>query len=127
MDRNKVSEWELLRIFWVKGESVARDVYNELVKKGHRNYFTFGDTLDKMVRYGMLKRRMTETNRYSYDVTEPKETTIQTALKEFVNTYLGDNITLLIEYFLSQGKISGDDIIKLRQVIKVLDKRKKIK
>ena len=125
MDRITAIEWELLRIFWAKGESVARDVYNELVKKGHRNYFIFGDTLDKMVRRGLLNRRMTESNRYKYYVVIPKETTIQNALKELVSCCLDDNVTLLIEYYLKHDKFNRDEIDRLRQIIDELYERKK--
>ncbi len=110
------AEWIIMKICWERGESTAREIYEEAIKKKAWEYRTVKTMLDRLAKKEYLKCEKLGT----LCVFKPcvsNSSTIGEAIENFVNTILDNNFVPIFAHFAKGKKIPPDDLESLKKMI----------
>ena len=110
------TEWSLMKICWLKGQSSARDIYEETLKQKKRGYQTVKTMLDRLVGKGYLEREKFGPI-WLYKPVVPRSKVIAREIDTFVNTVLDNTFAPLFVHLAGKEKLSREEIETLKKLI----------
>lgn len=117
------TEWLLMKICWLKGQSSARDIYEETLKQKKRGYQTVKTMLDRLVGKGYLEREKFGPI-WLYKPTVPRSKVIAHEIDTFVNTVLDNTFAPLFVHLAGKEKLSREEIKALKKLIEEYEEDK---
>lgn len=117
-------ELEVLKILWKSGPSSVRlvhDVLSASVK--NVRYTSTLKTMQVMTERGMLTRDETQMTHVYYPLLE-EEKTMGSILERFVDSVYDGSISNLLVTFVNNNKSSVEELKKVKELLKKLDKDK---
>jgi BlaI family transcriptional regulator, penicillinase repressor len=117
-------ELEVLKILWKNGPSSVRLVH-DVLSAGVKNvrYTSTLKTMQVMTERGMLKRDETHMTHVYYPLLE-EEKTMGSILERFVDSVYDGSISNLLITFVNNNKSSAEELKKVKELLKKLDKDK---
>jgi BlaI family penicillinase repressor len=117
-------ELEVLKILWKNGPSSVRLVH-DVLSAGVKNvrYTSTLKTMQVMTERGMLKRDETHMTHVYYPLME-EEKTMGSILERFVDSVYDGSISNLLITFVNNNKSSAEELKKVKELLKKLDKDK---
>ena len=115
------AEWEVMKVFWDKGELAARDVYAHLPAGHGWAYKTVKTLLSRLVAKGALEYEQIG-NSYLYHAVYSRDQLTRCEVKGFVERVLGGSMSAVFAHFIESAPLSKDEIQRLRGI---LDKKEK--
>jgi len=120
MEKITGNELELLKIFWERGESTAREIHEESLKIKKRHYATIKTTLDIMFKKGYLNRRKIGPV-YLYSSKEEKKSFVKRFFEDIVENVLNGNVLPIFIHFVKKTKLTKEQKAELRELIDNID------
>jgi BlaI family penicillinase repressor len=117
-------ELEVLKILWKNGPSSVRLVH-DILSAGVKNvrYTSTLKTMQVMTERGMLTRDETQMSHVYYPLLE-EEKTMGSILERFVDSVYDGSISNLLVTFMNNNKSSAEELKKVKELLKKLDKDK---
>jgi BlaI family transcriptional regulator, penicillinase repressor len=117
-------ELEVLKILWKNGPSSVRSVH-DILSGSVKNvrYTSTLKTMQVMAERGMLTRDETQMTHVYYPVLE-EEKTMGSILDRFVASVYDGSISNLLVTFMNNNKSSAEELKKVKELLKKLDKGK---
>jgi len=117
-------ELEVLKILWKSGPSSVRYVHDILsANVKDVRYTSTLKTMQVMTERGMLTRDETQMTHVYYPVLE-EEKTMGSILDRFVDSVYDGSISNLLVTFVNNNKSSAEELKKVKELLKKLDKDK---
>ena len=110
------TEWNIMNICWEKGQSSARDIYEESLHEKKRSYQTVKTMLDRLVEKGYLGREKFGPI-WLYSPAVARAGVMAREIETFVGTVLNNTLTPLFVHFARKEKLSGEELEELRKLI----------
>jgi BlaI family penicillinase repressor len=117
-------ELEVLKILWKNGPSSVRLVH-DILSANVKNvrYTSTLKTMQVMTERGMLKRDQTHMTHVYYPLLE-EEKTMGSILERFVDSVYDGSISNLLVTFMNNNKSSAEELKKVKELLKKLEKDK---
>ena len=117
-------ELEVLKILWKSGPSSVRYVH-DILSTSVKNvrYTSTLKTMQVMTERGMLTRDETQMTHVYYPLLE-EEKTMGSILERFVDSVYDGSISNLLITFVNNNKSSAEELKKVKELLKKLDKDK---
>ena len=116
------SETEVLRIVWELENATVQDVCVGLPKSRDIAYATVQTLLRRLEKKGYVKHRTQGKAHVFYPVAR-QEDVIGTAVGSFVDKLFGGDAVPLVQYLARHGKLTSDDISKLKKMVNKKESR----
>jgi predicted transcriptional regulator len=117
-------ELEVLKILWKTGPSSVRMVHDILsANVKDVRYTSTLKTMQVMTERGMLKRDETHMTHVYYPLLE-EERTMGSILDRFIDSVYDGSISNLLVTFMNNNKSSAEDLKKVKELLKKLNKDK---
>ena len=117
-------ELEVLKILWKHGPSTVRFVHDTLSGNVKNvGYTSTLKTMQVMTERGMLKRDETHMTHVYYSLLE-EEKTMGSILERFVDSVYNGSISNLLVAFMNNNKSSREELQKVKELLKKLEKDK---
>ena len=110
------SETEILSIVWQLGNATVQDVCDKLPTKWKISYATVQTLLRRLEKKGYLKHNLRVKAHVFYPAVKQK-TVIKRSVSEFLNRLFRGDPLPLVQYLAEHGKISAEDIEKLKEIV----------
>ena len=110
------SETEILRIVWELETATVQDVCDKLPEERAIAYATVQTLLRRLEGKGYIKHKTKGKAHVFYPIAKQQEV-INSAVTSFVNKLFGGDAVPLVHYLAKSGKLSKDDIDKLKKLI----------
>jgi len=118
------AELEVLKILWKNGPSTVRSVHDILsASVKDVRYTSTLKTMQVMTERGMLKRDETHMTHVYYSLLE-EEKTMGSILDRFVHSVYNGSMSTLLLAFMNNNKSSPEELQKVKDLLKKLDKDK---
>lgn len=111
------TEWSLMKIFWEKGESTARDIYEETLKVKQRGYQTVKTMLDRMVQKKYLAREKFGPI-WLYKPAVSRANILKAEIETLADNVLDNTLVPLFTHLTDKEKLTPEEIEALRKLIK---------
>ena len=111
------TEWSLMKICWDKGQSTARDIYEETLKVKKRGYQTVKTMLDRMVGKCYLKRTKFGPI-WMYEPSVTRENVMKNEIETLADNVLDKTLVPLFAHLAEKEKLSPEELDALRELIK---------
>jgi BlaI family penicillinase repressor len=117
-------ELEVLKILWKNGPSSVRLVH-DILSANVKNvrYTSTLKTMQVMTERGMLKRDQAHMTHVYYPLLE-EEKTMGSILERFVDSVYDGSISNLLVTFMNNNKSSAEELKKVKELLKKLEKDK---
>jgi len=117
------AEWKVMKVVWSQGACAARDIAHQTEKLFGMTDVTTRTLLRRLVEKGHIKTRSVG-NSYLYEPVSSMIDTICEAADELLDHTPNDAAKSLMFHMVNQGKLSGDDIKELRNLLDTYKKPK---
>ena len=117
------AEWKVMKVVWSQGSCAARDIAHQTEKLFGMTDVTTRTLLRRLVEKGHVKTRPVG-NSYLYEPVSSMIDTICEAADELLDHTPNDAAKSLMFHMVNQGKLSGDDIKELRNLLDTYKKSK---
>ncbi|MFC1652088.1 BlaI/MecI/CopY family transcriptional regulator [Planctomycetota bacterium] len=111
------AETEILRQVWQLNEATVQQICNQLPSERDIGYNSVHTLLCRLERKGYLKHRKKGKAHVFYPVLKQEDVVKRTVL-DFLDRLFGGDPKPLVQFLAEDGKITEDDIKRLRQLIK---------
>ena len=115
------SELEILQVLWEHGPSTVRFVNDKLSEQREINYTTTLKLMQIMAEKGLLKRDESQM-KHVYHVTEEEQKTKAQLLEKFIESVYQGSAGKLVMQLIGNKKASKEEIAKIKEMLKQLDK-----
>ena len=113
-------ELEILKICWVKGETITRDIYEESLKYKKRTFGGVKTLLEKMVEKNLLTRRVLgHTAFYAPSLT--KYELIKKMLNGYASDILNGSVVPFFINYLGNTTVEKEELEMLKKKIEELE------
>jgi predicted transcriptional regulator len=109
------SETEILRLIWQLGQATVQEVCNKLPAKRKIAYATVQTLLRRLENKGYLKHDV-RGKAHVFFAAVKKEHVVKRSVGDFLDRLFGGDPIPLIQYLAEHGKISGEDIERLKKL-----------
>lgn len=109
------SETEILRLVWQLGKATVQEVCDKLPSRRKIAYATVQTLLRRLEKKGYLKH----SNRgkaHVFSAAVKKENVVKRSVGDFLDRLFGGDPIPLMQYLAEHGKISADDIERLKKL-----------
>lgn len=110
------AETEVLRLVWELKGATVQQVVDQLPPERAITYATVQTLLRRLEKKGYLTHQ-TKGKAHVFTAVAKKEEVISRTVGDFVNRLFGGDPLPLVQYLAEHGKISGEDIDRLRDLI----------
>ena len=114
------TEWSLMKIFWVKGESTAREIYEETLKVKKRGYQTVKTMLDRMVQKKYLEREKFGPI-WLYKPAISRARILKAEIETLADNVLDNTLVPLFTHLTDKEKLTPEEIEALKKLIEKHD------
>jgi BlaI family penicillinase repressor len=109
------SETEILRLVWQLNKATVQDVCGKLPAKRKIAYATVQTLLRRLEKKGYVKHSI-QGKAHVFFAAVKSEKVIKRSVGDFLDRLFGGNPIPLMQYLAEHGKISADDIKKLKRL-----------
>jgi predicted transcriptional regulator len=109
------SETEILRLVWQLGKATVQEVCEKLPAKRKITYATVQTLLRRLEKKGYLKHRI-RGKAHVFSAAVRREHVVKRSVGDFLDRLFGGDPIPLIQYLAEHGKISAEDIERLRKL-----------
>jgi predicted transcriptional regulator len=109
------SETEILRLVWQLDKATVQDVCDKLPVRRKIAYATVQTLLRRLEKKGYVKHSI-QGKAHVFFAAVKSEKVIKRSVGDFLDRLFGGNPIPLMQYLASHGKISADDIEKLKRL-----------
>ena len=113
----------VIEVVWELGEASVHQVRERLGRKKKLAYTTVLTAMQKLEKAGWLRHRA-EGKSYVYLPTRSREEAGAKSVLKFMKRMFDGDAVLMFQHFMREGKLSDDELRKLR---KMIDKKQKEK
>ena len=111
------TEWSLMKILWEKGESTAREIYEETLKEKKRGYQTVKTMLDRMVQKNYLSREKFGPI-WLYKPAVTRAAIMKAEIETLADNVMDNTLVPLFTHLADKEKLTPEEIDALRKLIK---------
>ena len=111
------AETEILRLVWQLNEATVQQIRDCLPADRSLAYNTVQTLLNRLEQKGYLKHHLKGRAHVYCPLVKPKEV-IKTSVGDFLSRLFGGDPKPLVQFLAEDGKISEEDIKRLRELIK---------
>ncbi|MFC1762349.1 BlaI/MecI/CopY family transcriptional regulator [Planctomycetota bacterium] len=111
------AETEILRQVWQLKEATVQQICDQLPSERDIGYNSVHTLLCRLERKGYLKHRKKGKAHVFYPVLK-QEDVVKRTVRDFLDRLFGGDPKPLVQFLAEDGKITEDDIKRLRQLIK---------
>ena len=115
-DKLSPTEWSIMNICWEKGETTAREIYDESLKEKQRGYQTVKTMLDRLAVKKYLERRRFGPL-WLYKPARARAKVVAGAVERFVDTVLDNTFAPLVTHFAKKERLSDEELKALKELI----------
>ena len=116
------SETEVLRIVWELENATVQEVCDGLPKSRDIAYATVQTLLRRLEKKGYVKH-ITKGKAHVFYPEVKQEDVIGSAVGSFVDKLFGGDAVPLVQYLAKHGKITSDDVSKLKKLVNKKESR----
>jgi len=109
------SETEILRLVWQVGQATVQDVCDKLPARRRIAYATVQTLLRRLENKGYLKHDV-RGKAHVFLAAVKKEHVVKRSVGDFLDRLFGGDAIPLVQYLAEHGKLSTDDIERLKQL-----------
>jgi BlaI family penicillinase repressor len=109
------SETEILRLVWQIGQATVQEVCDKLPARRKIAYATVQTLLRRLENKGYLKHNA-RGKAHVFSAAVKKENVVKRSVGDFLDRLFGGDPIPLIQYLAEHGKISGEDIERLKKL-----------
>jgi BlaI family penicillinase repressor len=109
------SETEILRLVWQLGQATVQEVCDKLPARRKIAYATVQTLLRRLENKGYLKHDV-RGKAHVFSAAVKKEHVVKRSVGDFLDRLFGGDPIPLIQYLAEHGKISGEDIERLKKL-----------
>jgi BlaI family penicillinase repressor len=109
------SETEILRLVWQLGRATVQEVCDKLPARRKIAYATVQTLLRRLENKGYLKHDI-RGKAHVFSAAVKKEHVVKRSVGDFLDRLFGGDPIPLIQYLAEHGKISGEDIERLKKL-----------
>lgn len=109
------SETEILRLVWQLGQATVQEVCDKLPARRKIAYATVQTLLRRLENKGYLKHDA-RGKAHVFSAAVKKEHVVKRSVGDFLDRLFGGDPIPLIQYLAEHGKISGEDIERLKRL-----------
>jgi len=109
------SETEILRLVWQLGKATVQEVCNKLPARRKIAYATVQTLLRRLEKKGYLKHS-NSGKAHVFSAAVKREHVVKRTVGDFLDRLFGGDPIPLMQYLAEHGKISIDDIEKLKRL-----------
>ena len=110
------AEWEVMEVFWERGEMAARDVFDALPEDCEWAYKTVKTLLSRLVAKGALDYKQVG-NSYLYRAAYSRHDLTRDEVRTFVDRVFGGAVAPLLTYFAQEKNLTDEDMEQLRRIV----------
>ena len=110
------TEWSLMKISWAKGQTSAREIYEETLKEKKRGYQTVKTMLDRLAAKGYLEREKFGPI-WLYRATVSRSKMVSQEIDSFVSSILDNTFAPLFAHLAQKENLSQEEIEALKKLI----------
>lgn len=110
------AEWDVMQIVWRRGAAAAAEVIVDLADARDWNHRTIRTMLSRLVDKGALAVRRVE-GRYLYRPAVTREKCVREASRSFLRRVFDGDVASLLVHFVSEEKISREELRRLKQAL----------
>lgn len=110
------AETEVLRLVWELENGTVQDVFNRLPASRDIVYATVQTLLRRLEKKGYVKH-VTRGKAHVFYPVAKQEDVIGTAVGSFVDKLFGGDAVPLVQYLAKHGKLTSEDIGKLKKMV----------
>jgi BlaI family penicillinase repressor len=110
------SETEILRLVWQLGQATVQEVCDKLPARRKIAYATVQTLLRRLESKGYLKHDV-RGKAHVFSAAVKKEHVVKRSVGDFLDRLFGGDPIPLVQYLARYGKISTEDIEKLKQLV----------
>ena len=119
-----VSEWEVVRVLWQRGESTATEVWETLAETCDWSPKTVRTFLTRLVQKEAVRVEM--SGGVNYYTARVEETTSKQVLGlSFLNKFFSGALSSMVAHFVNNGRVSLEELAALEKVIE--ERRRQLK
>ena len=108
------AEWEIMKVFWERGELAARDVFSSLPKENDWAYKTVKTLISRLVAKGALT--YTEVgNSYLYRAAVQRDDMTRREVRSIFQRLASEAIKPVLAHFIEEAELSDDEIKDLKR------------
>ncbi len=109
------SETEILRLVWQLDKATVQQVCDSLPARRKIAYATVQTLLRRLEKKGYLKHRI-RGKAHVFSAAVKRESVVKRSVGDFLDRLFGGDPIPLMQYLAEHGKISADDIEKLKRL-----------
>ena len=109
------SETEILRLVWQLDRATVQEVCEKLPAKRKITYATVQTLLRRLEKKGYLKHAV-NGKAHVFSAAVKQEHVVKRSVGDFLDRLIGGDPIPLVQYLAEHGKISADDIEKLKRL-----------
>jgi len=109
------SETEILRLVWQLGQATVQEVCDKLPARRKIAYATVQTLLRRLENKGYLKHDV-RGKAHVFSAAVKKEHVVKRSVGDFLDRLFGGDPVPLMQYLAEHGKISSDDIERLKKL-----------
>ena len=110
------SETEILRLVWQLEKATVQEVCEKLPAKRKITYATVQTLLRRLEKKGYLKHAV-NGKAHVFSAAVKQEHVVKRSVGDFLDRLFGGDPVPLVQYLAEHGKISANDIEKLKELI----------
>ena len=117
------AEFEVMKVFWLKGSATPKEIHNELSKKKSWRYTTVQTFISRLYKKGHIRRRKKD-GAYLYTPVVSRKKTLEKIVRNFLDRVFDGDITPLVNYLSETKNLKPREVAALKELISVLHKDK---
>ncbi|MEL6393094.1 MAG: BlaI/MecI/CopY family transcriptional regulator [Bacteroidota bacterium] len=115
------AQLEILQVLWDNQPCSVRFIHEAISEHREIGYTTILKQIQRMQDEGRLRRKPGPGKSYLYEATEAASETRKHVLDRVVKNAFGDSMSELMLHALGNGKITDQEIAKIKELIQKLD------
>jgi BlaI family penicillinase repressor len=108
------AEWEIMKVFWERGDLAARDVFACLPNSNDWAYKTVKTLLSRLVAKGALEYQAVG-NSYLYRAVVQRDDMTRREVRSIFQRLAGETIKPVLAHFIEEAELSDDEIRELKR------------
>lgn len=110
------AEWDVMNVVWEHGPATAQQVFDHLAGAKEWSVRTVKTLLARLVKKGAATFDE-DGRRYVYRAAVPRASCVRAESASFLQRVLGGDASPALAYFVREGKLTPDQIEKLRRLL----------
>lgn len=108
------AEWEIMKVFWERGDLAARDVFASLPNSNEWAYKTVKTLLSRLVAKGALEYQAVG-NSYLYRAVVQRDDMTRREARSIFQRLASETIKPVLAHFIEEAELSDDEIKDLKR------------